>query len=127
MKRVVLLFILVWTLVAAEFNINSALQKAKITNKPVYVLIISSQCKHCADHLNNTIMPNFKMIQQNYEFALIDVTKEQVPHFLPFNSTTPTTFILAPDGSLLTEAIEGDFAAQYLYKLTNTLAQAYGE
>jgi len=22
-------------------------------------------------------MPNFKMIQQNYEFALIDVTKEQ--------------------------------------------------
>jgi len=109
-----------------DFSPNSAFERSQISGKPVYLLVVSSRCKHCFHHLQITIEPNFDAIIQDFEFALVDIAKgDKLPANLPFDNTTPTTYVLSPNGRMLANEIKGDFSPDYLFKFINILKKHY--
>jgi len=129
-KKLFLIFILsVYTLTASAetFNISDAFNKAKRMNKPIYYVVANAGCSHCYDYLTKTIKPNFNEINRNFVFALSDLSKgDKVPSNLPFDGITPTTYILAPNGQMMSDPIKGAFSSYYFRKLMDRLYQSFG-
>lgn len=110
------------------FDIYEAHEKAMRLNKPIFYVVASANCSHCVTFLQKTIRPVFEDINRNFVFALSDLTKgDKVPSNIPFNGTTPSTYILSPDGKLLTEPIEGNFNLNHLQLILRKLYEAYGQ
>lgn len=110
-----------------EFNIYNAYEKAKKTNRPVYYLVASARCSHCTAHIKHTIKPNFEQINKDFVFAMSDVSQgDKVPNNLPFDGTTPTTYIISPDGKLMANPIKGNFDSRYLFELLGQLYSTFG-
>ena len=130
LKKLLLVFLFsTLSLLQADdiFNIENALQKAQRVNKPVYYVVANAGCSHCVNYLQNTIRPNFDEINRNFVFALSDLSKgDRIPQNLPFDGTTPTTYILAPNGQMMSNPIKGDFSTYYFRKLVDRLYQSFG-
>jgi len=124
-KKVALIVLLFTGLFAREYNFYEAIDDAKRNGKPVYLLVVSSKCIHCKHHIDNTIIPNFKEINRNFNFAIIDIEVDKLPPNLPFNGTTPTTYLFSAKGDLLVSPIEGDFDSNSLHQILNELYKAY--
>ena len=111
----------------ADFNIYNAFEKAQETNRPIYYVVASAGCSHCVNYLQDTVYPSFELINKDFVFALSDISAgDKVPSNLPFNGTTPTTYILAPTGELMAAPIEGNFDETHLKTLLSKLYEAYG-
>lgn len=109
------------------FDIYKAYDRAQKLNRPVFYVVASAGCSHCYAYLNNTIKPNFELINRDFVFAMSDISKgDKVPSNIPFNGTTPTTYIISPTGQLMTPPIEGNFNQEYLQTLIQKLYEAYG-
>lgn len=110
------------------FDIYQAYDRAQKSNKPIYYVVTSASCPHCYTYLKNTIEPNFGVINRDFIFALSDLTKgDKIPSNLIFNGTTPTTYILSPNGQQLVSPIEGSFDSGYLKTLLNKLYEAFAQ
>lgn len=108
------------------FDIYTAYERAHKLNKPIFYVVASAKCAHCAAYLQNTVKPNFEQINRDFIFALSDLTKgDKVPSNIPFNGTTPTTYVLSPNGTLMITPIEGNFDSRYLKKLLENLYEAF--
>ena len=129
MKKIILIITLfVCNLVAIEdLNIYSAFKKAQELNRPIYYIVTSASCEHCYKHLKNTVIPNNELIRKDFILAIADLTKgDKVPSDLPFDGYTPTTYIIAPNGSLMVNPIKGNFSPDYLYQVLDKVYKAYG-
>jgi len=110
------------------FNIYQAYDKAQKTNRPIYYVVASASCSHCYKYMKETIEPNFNKINRDFIFAFSDLSKgDKVPSNLIFNGTTPTTYILNPDGNSIISPIEGAFDSSYLNMLLNKLYSAFSQ
>ena len=108
------------------FDIYTAYKHAHKLNKPIFYVVASANCSHCTAYLQNTIKPNFEQINRDFVFALSDLTKgDKVPSNVPFNGTTPSTYIISPNGTLMITPIEGNFDSRYLQLLLKKLYEAY--
>lgn len=108
------------------FNINNAFEKARAEQKPIYFVVASASCVHCVDYLNSTIKSNFEVLNRDFAFALSDLTKgDAIPDGLPFDGTTPTTYILTPNGEMMIAPIKGNFNSDYLHMVLNKLYDSY--
>jgi len=126
---VILIFCLTLSNIYAneQFNIFDAKQIAKEVNKPIFYIVVSAKCSHCAHFVENTIIPGFNKIQSNFVFAMTDITKENnIPKNIQFTGFTPTTYILTPDGQMMASPIKGDFNLQILDVIIEKLNRAYG-
>ncbi len=130
MKKIILLIALVFGLNLSadeDLNIYKAFKKAQEYNRPVYFIVTSSTCKYCYEHLEKTVIPNVDLIRKDFILALADINKgDKVPKNLPFDGYTPTTYIIAPNGSLMVSPLKGNFDQKYLHQILQKLYQAYG-
>ncbi len=109
-----------------QFNIYKSYQKAHSANRPIYYVVANGGCSHCESYLKNTITPNFQEINRNFVFALSDLSKgDKVPSNIPFDGTTPTTYILSPNGKLMIDPIKGDFGPNYFRQIMDKLYEAF--
>jgi hypothetical protein len=113
-------------LAANEFNIYDAYEQAKKENKPLFFVVVSAGCPHCVSFFENTIHPNFEMINRDFEFAFSDIARgDKVPSNIKFSGTTPSTYIIAPNGQTLLGPLEGNFDSKYLHKIIQELRKSY--
>ena len=129
MKRIILIISLfICNLVADnDLSIYSAFKKAQELNRPIYYIVASDSCEHCLKHLKNTVIPNNEIIRKDFILAVADLNKgDKVPSDLPFDGYTPTTYIIAPNGSLMVSPLKGNFSQEYLYEILDKVYKAYG-
>lgn len=108
------------------FSINKAFEKSQAQGKPIFYIVASANCGHCVDYLNNTVRTNFEVLNRDFVFAISDLTKgDSIPKGLPFDGTTPTTYILNPNGELMLSPLKGNFSSDYLHEILNKLYKAY--
>ena len=125
MKKIAIFFIIIacffLEIATADnivYDIYSAAKKYSMSNKPIFYVIASTNCTHCVHFIKNTITPNFKSINENFVFALSNLENDdKIPSDIPFNGTTPSTYIISSSGEILEGPIEGDFNQEYYKKL----------
>ncbi len=109
-----------------ELNIYNAFKKAQDTNRPVYYIVTSASCEHCYKHLKDVVIPNSDLIRKDFVLAMSDLSKgDKVPSDLPFDGKTPTTYIIAPNGTLMVSPLVGNFDKIYLYEILDKVYKAY--
>lgn len=127
-KTIIILLIFICNLIALDdLSIYSAFKKAQEVNRPIYYIVTSANCEHCYKHLKNTIIPNNEIIRKDFILAIADLSKgDKVPSDLPFDGYTPTTYIIAPNGSLMVSPLKGNFNQEYLYEILDKVYKVYG-
>ncbi|MGE4511544.1 MAG: hypothetical protein AB7D43_10645 [Sulfurimonadaceae bacterium] len=128
LRLLVAIFIFKAIAVANDFDVYSAFDKAQKENKPLFYVVVSAGCPHCVSFFENTIHPNFEMIHRDFEFAFSDISRgDKIPSNIKFNGTTPSTYIVTPNGQTIVGPLEGNFDSKYLHYLVSEMRKSYAK
>lgn len=123
MKKIVIALMLIYGAVNAssidwEQDYQSAMTKAKMTNKPVMLIVSSHNCRYCVMLEKKTLTDDLVIKALNRDFisviAYID-DRDYVPNDL-LTGGTPTIWFLQPDGEPMFQPLMGALDAQNFIK-----------
>ena len=121
MKKFIIFFLLTVNLFALQFftNYYKALQYAKYYNRPIFLMIVSSNCSHCIRFARALAkkqdIQNY--INKNYIVLLIDTTITNfIPPNIDYNGYVPYFVLLLPNGYPYTPSIKGEIDINTLFE-----------
>jgi len=123
MKKIVIVLMLIYGAVNAssidwEKDYQSAMTKAKMTNKPVMLIVSSHNCRYCVMLEKKTLTDDLVIKALNRDFisviAYID-ERDYVPNDL-LTGGTPTIWFLQPGGEPMFQPLMGALDAQNFIK-----------
>ena len=99
-------------------NYDKALIKSREKNKPIFLMILSSNCPHCINFTKSLIKKYevLNYIQSNFITLLIDITENNhIPPYIDYNGFVPYFVVLLPNGYQLAPSIKGEIDINSLY------------
>lgn len=100
---------------------DAGLEKAKLSGKPVLVLVYADWCAHCEKYGENFFESDIAAISQKYVMILVNQDREPATSKIlsPDGSYTPRTLILSSDGEIRKDIIAGASRFRFFYDYRN--------
>lgn len=123
MKKILIALMLIWGVANAssinwEKDYQSAMTKAKMTSKPVMLIVSSHNCRYCVMLEKRTLTDDLVIKALNRDFvsviAYID-DRDYVPNDL-LTGGTPTIWFLQPNGEPMFQPLMGALDAENFIK-----------
>ena len=134
MLRILLTVMMFWAVGSAasinwEKDYRTALTRAKMTNKPVMLVISTHKCRYCIQLEKETFADGMVIKALNRDFiniiAYVD-DNDYVPQDL-LTGGTPTIWFLQPDGEPLFQPLMGALDAENFIKALSIVHTEYNQ
>ncbi|MEA3374481.1 MAG: thioredoxin family protein [Campylobacterota bacterium] len=119
MLRIWLTIMMLWTVGSAasinwEKDYRTALTKAKMTKKPVMLVISSHKCRYCVKLEEETFSNDILIKALNRDFISVTAYTDENDYFPQelWSGGTPATWFLYPDGEPMFQPLVGFLDAE---------------